>query len=178
MATDRTVQNDLEATRWREGLELQGLRDMISVYRRGMAELADELAEQRAEAQRLRGALDEARVAQGGELIEVEIDLDEEAQDFVDIILTAELADVRPQTLEDVRLVARELATASANRCTAPGRGVLRVERRPASLRIEIQDCSNDSAVEPLNIVGRLSERWGCEQLSSGSTTMWADLAS
>ena len=170
MAIDRKAQNDLEETRWREAHEIQALRDMIGVYRGGAAALAAQLADLRAETERLRGALRDARVQRGSQLIEVEIDLDEDAQDLVGVILAAELADLKARELEDVLLVARELTAGTVQRCDATGQAMLRVEHAPSSVRVEIQELDSHPNPVRLNIVERLSERWGTEQAPSGDS--------
>jgi hypothetical protein len=191
MAIDRMTQEDLEATRWRDTHEIQALRDMVGVYRRGAAALAAEITELRAEVHRLRGALRADHVLRGSQQIEVEIDLDEHAQDLVSAILLAELAELPAQTMEDLLLVARELTAGSVRHYagTPDTRAMLRIERSPTSLRVEVQALgpathidvlaldSDDAASDGLSIVERLSERWGTERVSSGRTTVWAQLA-
>jgi hypothetical protein len=161
MAIDRKAQDDLEATRWRDTHEVQALRDMVDMYRRGAAALAAELTATRAETERLRGTLRADRVLRDTHLIEIEIELDEHAQDLVGTVLTAELAEVADRELEDVLLVGRELAAGSVHRCAATGRAILRVEHSPTSVRIEIQELAKHVRPVPLDIVERLSERWG-----------------
>jgi hypothetical protein len=177
MAIDRKLQNGLESARWRDAHEIQALRDTVGVYRRGAAALAAHISALRAENARLRGSLGEARSLGDSRLLEVEIDLDEYAQDLVGAILTAELADMAARELEDVMLVARELTVETVHRRAAGARAMLRVERSATSLRIEIQALESGADPGRLDIVERLSERWGSEQAASGSTTVWAQLA-
>lgn len=177
MAIDRTTQ-DPEAARWRDTSELRALRDMVEVYRRGAVALAGDVSALRAEAERLRGALRDARVLRGGELIEVEIELDADAQDLVSVILVAELPDLGARDLEDVLLVARELTVEAVNRSAMSARAVVRVVRSPTSLRIEVQALGRDPEPARVSIVERLSERWGTERASSGASTVWAQLPS
>jgi hypothetical protein len=170
--------DDTDVARWREAHEIRALRDMLGEYRRGAAALAAELTALRAEAERLREALREGRVLRGRPLVEVEVELDEYAQDLVGAILSAELAELGGRELEDVLLVARELAAGSVHRCPAGSRAMLRAERSPTSVRIEIQELGSHAEPALLSIVERLSERWGTERASSGSTIVWAQLAS
>jgi hypothetical protein len=190
MAIDRMTQDDLEATRWRDTHEIQALRDMVGVYRRGATALATEITELRAEVNRLRGALRADHVLRGTQQVEVEIDLDEHAQDLVSAILLAELADLPAQLMEDLLLVGRELTAGSVRHyaATPDTRAMLRIERSRTSLRVEVQALgaatnidvlaldTDDAASDGLSIVERLSERWGTERVSSGRTTVWAQL--
>jgi hypothetical protein len=191
MAIDRKAQDDLEATRWRDAHEILALRDLVGMYRRGAVALAADITELRAETERLRGALRDSRVPLDRQLIEVEIELDEHAQDLVSAILLAELADLPAQLMEDLLLVARELTAGSVRHYagTPDTRAMLRIERSQTSLRIEVQALgaatdidvlaldTDDAASDGLSIVERLSERWGTERVSSGRTTVWAQLA-
>lgn len=177
MAIDRKTHEDLESARWRDAHEIQALRDTVGVYRRGAAALAADISELRAENARLRGSLREARILRGSRLVEVEIELDEYAQDLVGALLAAELAGMATHELENVMLVARELTVESVHRRgAAAARAMLRVEHSATSLRVEVQALESDADPGRLDIIERLSERWGTEQASSGSTTVWAQL--
>ena len=178
MAIDRKAQDDLEATRWRDAHEILALRDLVGMYRRGAATLAADVTALRAETERLRGALRDGRILRDHQLIEVEIDLDEHAQDLVGAILSAELADLPARELDDILLVARELTVGSLHHSIGPARAMLRVDRSPTVLRVEIQELGSDPEPVGLSIVERLSERWGTEQVASGRSTVWAELAS
>jgi hypothetical protein len=171
------TQDEREVTRWRADHEIQALRDIVGVYRRGATELAAEVAGLRAETERLRGVLRAGHVRRGSELIEVEIELDEFAQDLVGVILSTELADLEASALDDILLVARELTVGSVHRSVPAARAMVRIERSPTSLRVEVQALDNDPEAADLRIVERLSERWGTEQVSSGQTTVWAQIA-
>jgi hypothetical protein len=177
MAIDRKSQGDLEATRWRDAQEIQALRDMVGVYRRGAAALAADVTALRAESERLRAALRAGRMLRGSYLIEVEIQLDEYAEDLVGAIVSAELADLEASQLEDVLVVARELTASRARRCPADARAMVRIERAKTSVRVEVQALPSDPGPAPLSIVERLSERRGTEEVSFGATTVWAQVA-
>jgi hypothetical protein len=177
MAIDRKAWSDTEGARWRDAHEIEALRDMVGEYRRGAAALASEVTALRAETERLRGVVREGHVLRGSQLIEVQVDLDEDAQDLVGAVLSAELADLDARKLEDVLLVARELTAGSVHRGAPGGRAILRAERSPTSVRLELQELGGAPPAR-LNIVERLSERWGTEQASAGPTTVWAQLAS
>ena len=150
---------------------------MVGIYRRGATELAAEVAGLRAETERLRGVLRADHVLRGSQLIEIEIELDEFAQDLVGAILTTELADLQAPELDDIVLVARELTVGSVHRSVPDARAMVRIERSPTSLRVAVQALENDPDPEGLQIVERLSERWGTEQVSCGQTTVWAQVA-
>jgi len=176
-----TSGDDWEALRWRDAREIQALRDIVDVYRTGAAALAAEVSELRAEVQRLRGALRAGRVLRGSRQVEVPIELDEHAQDFVGAILLGELADLPAPNMEDLLLVAGELTADSVRRyATAENvKAVLRVERAPTSLRVEVQALGpepEDGAIRGGGVVERLSERWGTEHVSSGPSAVWAQL--
>ena len=150
---------------------------MIGIYRRGATELAAEVAGLRAETERLRGVLRADHVLRGRQLIEIEIELDEFAQDLVGAIVTTELADLQASELDDIVLVARELTVGSMHRSVPDARAMVRIERSPTALRVAVQALENDPDPEGLQIVERLSERWGTEQVSCGQTTVWAQVA-
>src|SRR3954471_16970480 len=122
MAIDRRTQDELDVTRWRADHEIQALRDMVGIYRRGATELAAEVAGLRAETERLRGVLRADHVRRGSQLIEIEVELDEFAQDLVGAILTTELADLQASQLDDIVLVARELTVGSVHRSVPDAR--------------------------------------------------------
>ena len=168
---------DPDDTRWRDAQEIRALRDMLGIYRRETSTLAADVTALRAEVERLRGAQRARHAAVGIRLIEIEIDLDEHAQELVGAILVTELTDLRTAELEDVLLVARELAAGGARRHPESPRAILRVERSPTSLRVELQELTSIADPAPLGIVQRLSERWGTEHLASGPCTAWAQLA-
>jgi hypothetical protein len=170
MAIDRTAERGSDRSRWRDEQEIRALREMVGIYRRQATSLAADVTSLRAEGERLRDS-------RGGRLIEVEIDLDEHAEDLVSAVLLGELADLPAQELEDVLLVARELAAGGVRRSAGRGRAMLRVERSPASLRVAIQESHGNVDSEILSAVECLSERWGTEQVASGGTTVWAQLA-
>jgi predicted RNA-binding protein len=175
---------DRTEARWRDLREVQALRDIIRMYRKGIAALATDVTELRGEVHRLRDALRADRVLAGTQLVEVEIDLDEHAQDLVATILLAEWGDLPTAVMEDVMLVARELTAGSLRRnaASAHTHATLRGERSPRSLRVEVQALEGagetlDATSEDLSIVERLSERWGTEHVKSGRTTVWAQLS-
>ena len=177
-----------QTTQWRDGVEIRSLWDTVGIYRRGASALAQEIAELRAEVLRLDGALRASHAERGVEMIEVELDLDEHLPDLVRAIVAAELmGKLSVKTLEDVRLVASELAAGSVRRSAgAPdGQAVLRVEQSESALRVEVQDLVAEQGeaarfpdgVEPLSLVERLSTRWGTEVTAAGRRTVWAQLA-
>ena len=161
------------------------------MYRSGATALAADVTELRAEVQRLRAELRVGRLLRDSQQIEVEIDLDLDAQDLVGAILLAEWGDLPAAVMENVVLVARELTAGSVRRNarTADSHAMLRVERSRSALRVEVQALANATDPErlgleieaapprDLSIVERLSERWGSEQAASGRTTVWAQLA-
>lgn len=163
---------------WHELQDVGALRDLLGIYRRQTAILAADVAAQRAESERLRDALRRCHAAQAIRLIEVEIDLDEHAQDLVGAILLTQLTDLAGRTHEDAVLVAREMAAGSARRNPESARAVLRIERSPTSLRVELQELTSPADPSPLGIVQRLNERWVSPSGSlPGPATAWAHLA-
>jgi len=105
-------------------------------------------------------------------------------------IVVAELAGgLSPEALDDVQLVASELTASSTRRWASSqeAEAVLRIEPSGAVFRVELEDL----ATEPpgpelpsgdevddfgLDIVRRLSERWGVEESAAGRRTIWADV--
>ena len=122
------------------------------MYRSGATALAADVTELRAEVQRLRAELRVSRLVRDSRQIEVEIDLDEDAQDLVGAILLAEWGDLPAAVMEDVALVARELTARSVRRNarTADAHAMLRVERSRSTLRVEVQALGNATDPERL----------------------------
>jgi hypothetical protein len=195
MPTDRAALSrpaDDALARWRIEQETQSLRDMVTTYRTGATALAVRVSELRAEVARLNAALRADRDSRGVATIELPLALDAHTPELVGTILSAEFAGLLPpQVLEDAQLVACELAAGSVRRCSgsSDAEAMVRVERAEGCLRVSLEDRAGPRGVavaapedpridEPgLSIVERLSARWGIERTSSGSTTVWAELA-
>jgi len=92
--------------------------------------------------------------------------------------------------LERAELATSELVTQAVvhNGAAADTLLVLRLERSPRAVRLEVEDPGQGGAVAPgrpelagggfgLNLVRQVSERWGMEQVAGGGTRVWADIA-
>jgi hypothetical protein len=180
------------AVAWSTAQETQSLRDTVTTYRAGAAALATQVTTLRAEVARLQSALLADRVSRGVETVEIALVLDEYAPDLVQAVLVAEFDGVLPaRVLEDAVLVACELTAGCVRRgaVVPDADAILRVEYSDACLRVSMQHATPlhgdaDVAAEQrrltgldLSIVEHLCARWGSDLASSGSETVWAELA-
>jgi hypothetical protein len=182
--------SELNAARARDARKIQALRDTVSVYRSGAAVLAERVSELRAEVARLTAKSRAELVSRGLNEIAVTITLDEYAPHLARAVVVAELAGgPSPRALEDLQLVVSELTASSVRRWAGSpeAEAVLRLERRGELLHVELRDLTAgpESMVLPaddaltdfgLEIVRRLSARWGIEESASGHRALWADV--
>jgi two-component sensor histidine kinase len=92
---------------------------------------------------------------------------------------------VAPQTVDDVALVATELAANAVTHAASAFR--VSLSRNASHVRIAVEDAAaayprprsagpNDTSGRGLALVQVLAERWGCDPMPTGKT-VWAELA-
>lgn len=153
--------------------------------------LKAEIAELRAENDRLRGRRREEQRIEGAELASVVIPLDVRAPGVARSVVVRCLAEhlVTP-VLENAQLIVSELVTNSVSHSGAPEGDdvVVRVHMWRGKCRLEVEDQGRDGVIEPrlpdraggtglgLGLVQMLSERWGVLRAPGGPTRVWAQL--
>jgi anti-sigma regulatory factor (Ser/Thr protein kinase) len=123
---------------------------------------------------------------------ELELALDERAPHAARAAVDAALrGQVTATVLDDARLIVTELATNSVmhSRASRPAQLMLRIERSPTMVRLELEDPGRDGVIcvglpdraaghgFGLNLVQMLSERWGAERVALGGTRVWSQLS-
>jgi anti-sigma regulatory factor (Ser/Thr protein kinase) len=123
---------------------------------------------------------------------EIELALDDRAPGAARCAVDAALhGHVTATILGDARLIVTELATNSVchSRAERPARLVLRIQRSPTDLRLELEDPGRDGVISVglpdrsagngfgLNLVQMLSERWGAERVADRGTRVWSQLS-
>jgi len=187
----------LRATCRRQATQIDTLTEVVSTFRRGARALKAENHELRAASARLhaprrfRSGTNE-RVGEGAELAEVAIPLGIEAPGVARGVLAGCLADrVASYVLENAQLLVSELVSNSVRHSGAPdGEDVIvRVQLWRDVCRLEVEDPGGDGSIVPrppdhaegsglgLNLVQRLSERWGVVRDVEGPTRVWAQLS-
>jgi|tagenome__1003787_1003787.scaffolds.fasta_scaffold20249075_1 anti-sigma regulatory factor (Ser/Thr protein kinase) len=177
---------------WRQEQEIHSLRDTIAVFRRGSTALTEENADLRATIAALRGRMRDEHTAAGLEVSQVHLALDDRAPKAARTVTAKVLGDRVSRGLrERAELIASELTTNSVRHSGAGPDAtlVLRIERSPAMLRLDVSDPGQDGEIAVrvpagdsedgfgLGIVQVLSERWGAERIAAGGTRVWAQLA-
>lgn len=140
----------------------------------------------------LRGGSPPHPAAGDTELTEVRLRLDARAPGAARAIVADRLRDRLPGPAFDrAQLVASELMSNGVLHSEPSADAVLvfRLEVSPAAVRLEVEDPGHRGAVAPrppdldrgggfgLNLVQRLSERWGLERIATGGTRVWAQIA-
>jgi anti-sigma regulatory factor (Ser/Thr protein kinase) len=192
----RSELDRLRVTCRRQAKVIDALGETMTVLRAGAGALKAENAGLRAADRRMRarrGAHSSARrAAQDAELTEVRLALDAKAPAAARAIVAHRLRDRSPDSLiDDAQLVTSELVTNSVRHSDAPAEAVLvfRLELSHSGVRLEVEDPGRGGAVAAhppeldggggygLNLVQRLSERWGMERVATGGTRVWARIA-
>jgi len=123
---------------------------------------------------------------------EIRVAIDARAPAAIRSMVTRELRyRVTTSELEEANLLASELTTNSVRHSGASADAdlVFRIELSSTMVRLEVEDPGHDGVIVPrrttadrpggfgLNIVHRLSERWGVERVAAGGTCVWAQIA-
>jgi serine/threonine-protein kinase RsbW len=185
----------LRATGRRQAVVIASLSEAVSNYHRGLGALRAENAELRAESQEVRGRLES--LASGGsraddELVELAIEPGPMAPSVARRAIAGALSDrVAEPVLANAQLVMSELVTNSVRHSGAPDGDelVVRVRVWEDGCRLEVEDSGHEGVIAPrpadlvhgdgmgLNLVQRISERWGLVRAAHGPTRVWAQLA-
>jgi len=187
--------NRLRTTCRRQERTITALGQAMAVMRSGADVLNAENADLRAANQRMRdlGAGTPATpAAVDDEATEIRLELDAKAPAAARAFVTGLLQGRVPDpVLDRARLLTSELVTNSVIHSHAPeeARMVFRLEFAHGAVRLEVEDPGRRGAVAPrppdfngaggfgLNLVQRLSERWGVERVAAGGTRVWAQIA-
>ena len=184
----------LRATRRRQAVVIATLSEAVSNYHRGLRALRAENAELRAESQEIRGRLE--TVARGGsraddDLVEMAIEPGPRAPGVARRAIAGALGDrVAEPVLANAQLVMSELVTNSVRHSGVPDGDelVVRVRVWQDRCRLEVEDSGHEGVIAPqpadlvhgagmgLNLVQRISERWGLVRAAHGPTRVWAQL--
>jgi anti-sigma regulatory factor (Ser/Thr protein kinase) len=172
----------------RQARVIEQLTAVASTLRSGASALRAENAELRFAYERT-GRQGGDGAARGGGALEVSLPLDARAPGAARIVVGRLRGRVPALVLEDARLVVSELVTNSVCHSDASGGAVVavRAELTGTMVRLEVGDAGRGGVIAPrapgldggfgLNLVQRLSERWGLERVASGGTRVWAQLA-
>ena len=162
--------------------------DRLRVTCRRQARAIDALGEVIAVLRNGAGAVN----AENAELTEVRLTLDAKAPAAARAIVASRLRDRWPApVLDRARLLTSELVTNSVLHSHAPADAsmIFRLELSHDAIRLEVEDPGGRGAVAPrspdldggggfgLNLVERLSERWGVDRVAAGGTRVWAQIA-
>ena len=176
----------------RQAMQIDTLREAVSMLTRGARALKAENVDLRTENARLRGGPHHNERVEGAELTEVAIPLDVRAPGAARTVVTSCLADyVAPSVLEDAQLLVSELVTNSVRHSGAREGDdvVVRVHLWRDMCRLEVEDHGRDGVIAPrpldpaagcgmgLNLVQMLSQRWGVIRPPDGPTRVWAQLS-
>jgi len=180
----------------RQARTISVLGRAIAALRSGAGALKAENADLRAANQRIRDRLGAdppaTAAAVDNEATEIRLKLDAKAPAAARAIVTGRLRGRVPDpVLDRAQLVTSELVTNGLIHSHAPeeARMVFRLELVPGAVRLEVEDPGRRGAVAPrspdlnggggfgLNLVQRLSERWGVERVAAGGTRVWAQIA-
>jgi anti-sigma regulatory factor (Ser/Thr protein kinase) len=172
----------------RQAHVIEMLTAAASNLHRGAAALRAENAELRSANERMGGQGGDGAARRGGAL-EVCLPLDARAPGAARIVVERLRGRVPASVLEDARLVVSELVANSVchSGASADAEVVVRVELTGTVVRLEAEDPGRSGVIAPrapglgggfgLNLVQRLSERWGLERVAAGGTRVWAELA-
>jgi anti-sigma regulatory factor (Ser/Thr protein kinase) len=193
-ADSRSEHDGLRSACRRQAHAIETLDAAMSTLRSGAAALKAEHAELRDARERVcrpgdAGARPSDRV-DAGEAFEVSLPLDTRAPGAARIVVDALRGRVPTPALDSARLLVSELVTNSVLHCGAPAGGVVvvRVALTGTTVRLEVRDPGCGGVIAPrapdreggggfgLNLVQRLSERWGLERVAAGGTRVWAQL--
>jgi anti-sigma regulatory factor (Ser/Thr protein kinase) len=175
----------------RQALQIDLLAEAVSTLRRGAIALKAENGELRVQNARLRAAARESELLDGTELADVTIPLDARAPGLARTVVAGCLGEqVTSSVLDVAQLLVSELATNSLLHSGAAEGDhlVVRVHLWRGTCRLEVEDHGCDGVVarrtpDPtagsgmgLNLVERLSLRWGVIRGPAGPTRVWAQL--
>jgi len=178
----------------RQERTIDRLSERVSTLHRGAKALKGENAELRAETSRLRDyrrfPCRTPRRMDDDQMVEVTLALDKRAPRCARSLVTECLRDrVATSALDYAQLLMSELVSNSLKHSRADDRHVaVSVELTPDWFRVGVLDAGSEAviAVRPpdtetgegfgLNLVRRLSERWGVEHPATGGTQVWAQL--
>ena len=174
----------------RQAVQIDTLREAVSMLTRGAKALKAENLDLRTENARLRGGPHRHERVEGAELTEVAIPLDVRAPGAARTVVESCLAgQVASSVLNDAQLLVSELVTNSVRHSGAPEGDdvVLRVHLWRDMCRLEVEDHGRDGVIAPrppdagsgmgLNLVQMLSQRWGVIRPPDGPTRVWAQLS-
>jgi serine/threonine-protein kinase RsbW len=179
----------------RQTLVIERLRDAVSVLRSGVGALKAENADLRSQNDRFRDerdADDDEHQAPDPRRLEARVPMDVCAPAASRVLVGDWLSGrVSPLTVERAQLVVSELVGNSLRHAGAAADRVVvvRVALEGALCRLEVEDAGCDGEIAPrapdlkgggglgLNIVHKLSERWGIERAAGKGTRVWAYLA-
>jgi anti-sigma regulatory factor (Ser/Thr protein kinase) len=187
---------ELRATSRRQVVVLDALSEAVSNFQRAAKALKAENAELRADNERMRvqqytGLQTDGRVEMG-EPLEVVLPADVGAPCAARHVVARYLGDrVPPSVFDHAQLLISELVTNSVRHSGAAAgeQLTIRVGLAQAWCRVEVEDAGHDGVIAPrrpdraqgsgmgLNLVQRLSERWGLERAREGGTRVWAQLS-
>jgi anti-sigma regulatory factor (Ser/Thr protein kinase) len=171
----------------RQARLIERLTAVASNLRSGAAALKADNAELRSANERMERQSGDG-AARGGALA-VCLPLDARAPGAARMVVGRLRGRVPASVLEDARLVVSELVTNSVCHSGASTGAVVvvRAELIGTMVRLEVEDPGCDGVIAPrepdlgggfgLNLVQRLSERWGLERVAAGGTRVWAHLA-
>jgi anti-sigma regulatory factor (Ser/Thr protein kinase) len=173
----------------RQAMQIETLREAVSILTRGARALKAENIDLRAENARLHGLPRSKERLEGAELTEVAIPLDVRAPGAARTVVVQCLADHVPSSvLDNAQLLVSELVTNSVRHSGAPegDHVVVRVHVWREMCRLEVEDPGRDGVIAPrppdraadsgLNLVKMLSQRWGVLRPPDGPTRVWAQL--
>ena len=184
----------LRAAGRRQAVAIASLSEAVSTFHRGLGALRAENAELRAENSEIRDRLETtARGASRAddELVELTVEPGPTAPAVARRAIEGALGDrLAEPVLANARLVMSELVTNSVRHSGAPEGDelVVRVRVWHDRCRLEVEDSGHEGVVAPqlpdldqgggmgLNLVQRLSERWGLVRGAHGPTRVWAQL--
>jgi serine/threonine-protein kinase RsbW len=185
---------EARATCRRQAHVIDALGGAVSVLRGEAAALKAENAELRADNDWMRNAASD-RVggrAVAGEALQVRMPRDVRAPGAARLFVGVCLRDRVPAAvLESALLVVSELVSNSVihGDASATGIVVVRVALTENLARVEVEDGGRAGVIAPrspdlqdgggfgLNVVQKLSERWGLERVAAGGTRVWAQFA-
>jgi anti-sigma regulatory factor (Ser/Thr protein kinase) len=181
----------LRATCRRQAHVIDALSKVVATLRTGAAALKAENTDLRATQIR---AGSHARAGGGndpGEMLDVALPLDMRAPGAARIVVAAFLrGHVPAPVLDDAQLVASELVSNSVRHSGADATSavLVRVGLTSAMVRLDVADAGRGGVIAPrppdlragggmgLNLVQKLSERWGLERSAASGTRVWAQL--
>jgi anti-sigma regulatory factor (Ser/Thr protein kinase) len=182
----------LRVTCRRQALALDKQGDVIALLRTGGRALKAENADLRSDNARLRAAQATAALAEvaRADAVETRLALGVGAARAARMSVASCLGDrVTPRVLANAQLLISELVGNSVRHSAAADDAlVVRVAVEGALCRLEVEDSGCTGEIAPrapdlkdggglgLQIVQRLSERWGLERTAGGGTRVWAYL--